>query len=177
MHCRLPPPRARRTVHWHPLRGKGAVSKGFGYTGRLFAPGVSGDRGALAACTCRLSRNHAALGTSWPGRVWICAFHRASRRRVRQRPDARFLAAGVVHGQRRAPGLGPQEVSFPGPRGLREGKGPRRQAALPALQPGLPSGGAGRGQRLGVFMELGQPVRSCGYCLLVFGLLFLLLFP
>lgn len=173
LHCRRPPPRAWRTVQRQALLGKRGVSKGFGYSGRLFARGVSGDRGSRAGAW-RLSRNQMALRTSWPGQVWGCTFDAAGCRSVRQRPDARFLAARVVHGQSGASWLGPQEVGFSRPGGLSEREAGRRQTALLALRPGLSSCGTlYRRQRLSVSMELSQPVRSCGHCLLFIRLLFL----
>ena len=176
-HCRLPPPRAGRTVHRRPLQGERVVSKGFGCAGRLFARGVSGDGGGWAAGARRRSRNQTALGTSWPGRGWRCPVDSAGCRSVRQGPDARFLAARVVQGQRGAPRLRPEEIRFSRPGGLNEREGARRQAALPALQPGLSSrrGGVWCWLRLRVFMELSQPVRSGGHRLLFFGLLLFLL--
>lgn len=173
-HHLLPPPRARRTVQRQTLYGKRGVSKGFGYLGRLLARGVSGDRGSRARAW-RLSGNQMVLRTSWLGQVWRCPFDDAGGRRVRQRPDARwFLAAGVVHGQRGASWLGPEEVGFSRSGRLSEGEAGCRQTALPALRSALSSGGTLRcRQRLSVFMELSQSVRSCGHCLLFIRLLFL----
>lgn len=175
LHHGLPPPRAWRTVQGQPLQGERGVAKGFGYTGRLVTRGVSGDRRSSARAW-RLSGNQMALRTSWLGRSWRCAFDSAGCRSVRQRPDARFVTARVVHGQCGAPRLGLEEIGFSRSRRLTEREAGRREAALSALQPAHSSCGAWRGQRLRVLMELSQPVRGCDHCLFFFGLLLQIFF-
>lgn len=114
------------------------------------------------------------LRTSRPGQGWRCPFDAAGCRRVRQRPDARFLAAWVVHGQPGASWLNPEEVCFSRPGGLSEGEAGCRQTALPTLRPALSRGGTlNLWQRLNVFMELSQPVRSCNHFLFFIRLLIL----
>lgn len=117
-----------------------------------------------------------ALRTSWLGRGRRCAFDSAGCRSVRQRPDARFLTARVVHGQCGGPRLRPEEVGFSRSGGLTEREAGRREAALPALRPAHSSRGAWRRQRLRVLMELSQPVRGRDHCLLFFGLLLQIFF-
>lgn len=172
LHCRLPPPRAGRTVQRQPLQGKRRVSKGFGYAGRLLAYGVCGNRG-LPGGARRLSRDHVTLRASWRGPGCRCAFQSTGSCSVSQRPDARFLASGVMRGQRGAPWLGRDEVNFSRPRGFTEGETRRHQAALSALQAVIR-----RRQQLYVRRKPRQPVGCCSHRLFFIGffLLFLQVF-